>query len=453
MSVTANPEEGKRAFDLDRKYVFHSWSAQATLNPMVIAGAEGSYIWDYDGNRLLDFSSQLVYTNLGHQHPKIVAAIQEQVGRLATVAPQHAVAVRGEAAKRIIDVSNDNFTQVFFTGGGAEAVENAIRMARLHTGRRKVLSQYRSYHGNTSTAIAATGDSRRWPNEIAPDHVHFFGPFLYRSVFHATTQEEECQRALEYLEQTILLQGPATIAAILMETVVGTAGIIPPPPGYLNGGRDLCDKHGIVMICDEVMAGFGRTGKWFAYQNYDVSPDLVTFAKGVNSGYIPVGGVIISEKIVASFQDRVFPGGLTYSGHPVAMASICAAIDAMHEEGTMEHATTIGQDALGPALRGLAERHPIVGDVRGLGVFWGLDLVKNRDTREPALPYAAPLSFNGGDNAVAKAFAEAKKRGLLLFPAGNRLHVVPPCNVSASEVEAAMVILDEALTVADQYVS
>ena len=446
----ANPEEGKRVYDLDRKYVFHSWSAQATLNPMVIAGAEGNYVWDYDGNRFLDFSGQLVYTNMGHQHPKIVAAIQKQAGRMATIAPQHAIDVRGEAAKKIIDVSADNFSQVFFTNGGADAVENAIRMARLHTGRRKVLTYYRSYHGNTTTAIAATGDQRRWPNEYTADHVHFFGPFLYRSPFHATTEQEECERALEHLEQVIMFEGP-TIAAIMMETVVGTAGIIPPPPGYLEGVRALCDKHGIVMICDEVMAGFGRTGKWFAYQNYNFAPDLVTFAKGVNSGYIPVGGVIISEKIVATFQDRVFPGGLTYSGHPVAMASICAAIDAMHEEGTMENATNIGANHLGPALRELATRHPIVGDVRGLGVFWALELVTNRETREPAVPYGAAPSYSGGDNAVGKAAAECKKRGLLVFATGNRLHIVPPCNVGETEVKDAITILDEALAVVDSY--
>jgi len=451
MTVSANPEVGKRVYDLDRKYVFHSWSAQATLNPMCIAGAEGSYIWDYDGHRMLDFSSQLVYTNLGHQHPKIIAAIQEQAGRLATVAPQHAIDIRGEAARKIVEVSSDNFSQVFFTGGGAEAVENAVRMARLHTGRRKVLSTYRSYHGNTATAIAATGDPRRWPNENASDHAHFFGPYLYRSEFHSTTLEEESQRALEYLEHTILFEGPGTIAAIMMESVVGTNGILEPPPGYLAGVRALCDTHGIVMICDEVMAGFGRTGKWFAYQNYDVAPDLVTFAKGVNSGYIPVGGVVISEKIVATFQDRVFPGGLTYSGHPIAMASICAAIDAMHEERTIEHAAEIGQNVIGPALRELATRHPIVGDVRGLGVFWALELVKNRDTREPALPYGAPPGFNGGDNALGKTFAEAKKRGLFLFIAGNRIHIVPPCNVSAAEVNEGIGILDEALAFADEY--
>jgi len=454
MKPVTDPTAKAAVYANDRAHVFHSWSAQGALNPMVIAGAQGSYVYDYDGNEYLDLSSQFVNTNIGHQHPKVVAAIQAQADRLCTIAPQHANDVRGEAARLITERAPDAFTHVFFTNGGTEAVEHAVRMARLHTGRPKVLARYRSYHGGTTLSVNLTGDPRRWPNDTgSAGVVHFFGPFLYRSEFHAENEAQECERALAHLEQTIRFEGPSTIAAVLLESIPGTAGIMIPPPGYLSGVREICDRYGIVYIADEVMAGFGRAGEWFAFDAHDTAPDLITFAKGVNSGYIPVGGVIISDKIVATFQDRVFPGGLTYSGHPVAMASICAAIDAMHEEGTMEHATTIGQDAIGPALRGLAERHPIVGDVRGLGVFWALDLVKNRDTREPALPYAAPLGFNSGDNAVAKAFAEAKKRGLLLFPAGNRLHVVPPCNVSAAEVEAAMVILDEALTVADQYAS
>jgi taurine--2-oxoglutarate transaminase len=448
MTYAANPAEGKRVYDLDRQYVFHSWSAQGKLNPLCVAAAEGSYLWDYDGNRYLDFSCQLVYTNLGHQHPKVVARIQEQVGRLATIAPQHAVDVRGEAAKKIVEVASDNMRQVFFTNGGADANENAIRMARLYTGRDKVLSFYRSYHGNTGASITATGDPRRWPNEYAMHHVHFWGPFLYRSVFHSQTQEEECERALQHLEQVITFEGPQTISAILLESVVGTGGILAPPPGYLQGVRALCDKHGIMLICDEVMAGFGRTGKWFAFQNWDIEPDLIVFAKGVNSGYVPVGGVVISEPIAQSFSDRVFPGGLTYSGHPLAMASICAAIDTMHEEGTIDNAAAIGRDVLGPGLTELMDRHPIVGEVRGLGVFWALELVLDRKTREPILPYGAPVS-----GALAELNVACKKRGLLPFVAGNRVHMVPPCNISETEAKEGIAILDEALTTIDHLAS
>ncbi len=444
-TVTTDPAAGARAYELDRAHVFHSWSAQGALAPMTIAGASGSYVWDYEGNRYLDFSSQLVNVNIGHQHPKVIAAIQEQAGLLATVAPQHANAARGEAARLIAELAPESLNKVFFTNGGADANENAVRMARLHTGRRKVLSFYRSYHGNTGSAIVATGDPRRWPNEYADDHVHFFGPYLYRSHFWATTPEQESQRALEHLADVLRFEGPGTIAAILIETVVGTAGVLIPPPGYLEGVRALCDEHGIMLILDEVMAGFGRTGAWFAFDHFDVRPDLITFAKGSNSGYVPVGGVIISDAIAATFDDRVFPGGLTYSGHPLAAASIVASINAMRDEGIVENAARIGADVLGPGLNELAERHPVIGEVRGLGVFWALDLVSNRETRAMLAPY-------GGTSAAMGALgAAAKKRGLLPFMNFNRLHVVPPCTVTVEEAQAGLAILDEVFTEVDAY--
>ena len=443
--MDANPAEGQRVYDLDREYVFHSWSAQKALKPMVIAGGEGSYVWDYDGNRFLDFSSQLVNVNIGHQHPKVVKAIQDQAGRLATVAPQHANDMRGEAAQRIVDLAGPNMSKVFFTNGGADAIENAIRMARLHTHKHKVLSAYRSYHGNTGAAIAATGDPRRWPNEYASQHVHFFGPYLYRTEFWATTQEEECARALQHLEHVIQFEGPSTIGAIVLESVIGTAGVIVPPAGYLEGLRALCDKYGIVWIADETMSGFARTGEWFAFQNWTAQPDLIVFAKGSNSGYVPVGGVVISGDIAATFDERVFPGGLTYSGHPLAAASIVASIDTMKEEGIVENAKSIGENVLGPGLRALAERHPIIGDVRGLGVFWALDLVTNRATREPLAPYG------GTSPAMGELVVESKKRGLMPFTNFNRMHVVPPCTVSEAEAKEGLAILDEVFTVMDKH--
>ena len=438
-------DEGRHVLELDREYVFHSWSAQGALNPMCIAGAQGCYFWDYDGNRYLDFSSQLVNTNIGHQHPKVVAAIQEQAAKLSTIAPQHANDARGEAAKRIVEVAGGHFSKVFFTNGGADAIENAIKMARVHTRKHKVLSAYRSYHGNTAVAITATGEPRRWPNEYATMHKHFFGPHLYRTEFWSTSQEQESERALEHLEHVIQFEGAETIAAIVLESVVGTAGILVPPPGYLEGLRALCDKYGIVWIADEVMAGFGRTGKWFAYQNWDAQPDLIVFAKGVNSGYVPAGGVVISDRIAATFNDQMFPGGLTYSGHPLAAASIVATIDVMHEEGIVENAAMIGETVLGPGLRDLADRHPVIGDVRGLGVFWGLDLVTDRKTREPLAPYG------GTSPAMAELVAESRKRGLMPFINMNRLHVVPPCIVSEGEVKEGLDILDEVFTIVDQH--
>ncbi|MEO5919672.1 MAG: aminotransferase class III-fold pyridoxal phosphate-dependent enzyme, partial [Pseudolysinimonas sp.] len=325
------------AYELDRAHVFHSWSAQGSLKPFVIAGALGCEVWDEEGTHYLDFSSQLVNINIGHLHPKVVKAIQDQAALLPTVAPAHANLARGEAAQRILAKAGPAFGKVFFTNGGADANENAIRMARLVTGRDKVLSTYRSYHGNTGAAVVATGDWRRVPNEFARGHAHFFGPFLYRSEFWATTPEQESERSLHHLERVIQSEGANSIAAIILEGIPGTAGVLVPPPGYLTGVRELCDRHGIQLILDEVMSGFGRTGDWFAWQNETVNPDgvvpdLITFAKGVNSGYVPAGGVIISESIANAFEDQVFPGGLTYSGHPLAMAAIVSSIDAMEDE-------------------------------------------------------------------------------------------------------------------------
>ena len=446
---------GEQVLALDRAHVFHSWSAQKLISPMAIAGAEGSYVWDYDGNRYLDFSSQLVNTNIGHQHPKVVAAIQEQAGRLCTVAPQHANDKRGEAARLVTEVAPADgqraLSSVFFTNGGAEAVENAVRMARLHTGRPKALSTYRSYHGGTQLAVNLTGDPRRWPNDsAAAGVVHFFGPFLYRSAFGSSTPEEEAERALEHLEMTVQMEGPDTVAAIVLETIPGTAGIMPPPPGYLRGVRDLCDRYGIVYVADEVMAGFGRSGRWFALEHWDVVPDLIAFAKGVNSGYVPLGGVLISESIAETFARRPYPGGLTYSGHPLACAAAVATITAMRDERIVENAAHIGETVLGPGLRDLAGRHRSVGEVRGMGVFWAIELVADRDSRAPLVPYNA----SGPANApMTELVGACKQRGLLPFTNGNRLHVVPPCTISATDAKEGLGILDEALAVADGYAS
>jgi taurine--2-oxoglutarate transaminase len=452
-----DPEGAARTYELDRAHVFHSWSAQAALTPFVPVGAQGSWLWDGDGTRYLDFSSQLVFTNIGFQHPKVIAAIQHQAGLLTTIAPQHANAARSEAARLIVErAPGQQFSHVFFTNGGADAIENAVRMARLHTGRRKVLARYRSYHGNTTTAINLTGDPRRWPNDYGAEGVvHFNGPFLYRTAFHAVTEAEETERALAHLDQLIALEGPSTIAAIVLESIPGTAGIMVPPPGYLRGVREICDRYGIVWIADEVMSGFGRAGRWFACElanedaaggpagGTDVEPDLVTFAKGVNSGYVPLGGVIISEPIYRTFAHRPFPGGLTYSGHPLAAAAAVATINAMVEEGIVENADRLGREVFGPELAALAARHDIVGEVRGAGAFWALELVRDEVTREPLVPYVAA----GAANAPMAALAAAcKKRGLLPFVNGNRTHVVPALNITDEEARYGIALLDEALT-------
>jgi taurine--2-oxoglutarate transaminase len=431
------------AYANDRAHVFHSWSAQGALDPVVIAGAEGVRMWDDRGTTWLDFSSQLVNVNIGHQHPKMLAAIHEQVDRLCTIAPTAGNDMRSEAARLIAELAPGDLDMVFFTNGGAEAVENAVRMAKIHTGRLKVLSGYRSYHGGTAAAIGLTGEGRRWDSEpTVPGLVKFWNPYLYRSPFHSTTEAEESARALEHLRATVLAEGPQHVAAIILESVVGTNGILVPPDGYLQGVRDLCDEFGIVMICDEVMAGFGRCGEWFAVDHWGVTPDLITFAKGVNSGYIPLGGVAISTRIAATFKDRVYQGGLTYSGHPLACAAAVASINIFKEEGIVEHARRLGTDIIGPALAEMAAKHPSIGEVRGLGVFWAIELVADRTTK-------APLDMG----AMGKLIAAIKAGGVWPFAPGNRIHVVPPLVIGEDDLREGLAIIDRALDVADQHVA
>ncbi|MGX1792613.1 aminotransferase class III-fold pyridoxal phosphate-dependent enzyme [Microbacterium sp. NPDC055312] len=433
----------------DRAHVFHSWSAQALIDPVPVAAGAGSTFWDYAGNAYLDFASQLVNLNLGHQHPDLVAAIQQQAGRLATIQPSVANDVRGELARLIAGVAPDGLEKVFFTNGGAEANEYAVRLARQSTGRRKVLSMYRSYHGSTSTAISLTGDPRRWANDVSDTGaVRFFGPYLYRSPFHSSTLQEESQRALEHLEQTILLEGPSTIAAIIIESVVGTNGVLVPPPGYLQGVRELCDRHGIVYIADEVMVGFGRMGEWFAFQAYGGQPDLVTFAKGVNSGYVPLGGVVISDRIAAHFDTTPFGGGLTYSGHPLACAAGVATFEVFARDGILERVRDLGERIVEPTVRSWVDTHPSVGEVRGRGLFWAVELVRDRETREPLVPFNA----SGADAAPMGAFAAAaKKAGVWPFVHFNRTHIAPPLVITDDELVRGLSAIDEALTVADGY--
>ena len=433
----------------DRRHVLHSWSAHGTLEPVVVAGAEGAHFWDEDGRRWLDFSSQLVNVNVGHQHPKLIAAIKAQAETLCTVAPYHANAATSEAARLIAELAPGDLNRVFFTNGGAEAVENAIRMARLHTGRHKILTAYRSYHGATAGAIAATGEPRRWPSEPGPPgFIKFWGPYPYRSAFHSGSPEEECERALAHLADTIMVEGPQGIAAILLETVVGANGILVPPDGYLQGVRALCDAHGIMMIADEVMAGFGRCGEWFAVDRWGVVPDLITFAKGVNSGYVPLGGVILSEAVSASFANRAYPGGLTYSGHPLACAAAVACIGIYKEENLIARARRLGEEVIGPALHAMQARHAAIGEVRGLGAFWAIELVRDRTTREPLVPFNAS---GAADAPMVELAAACKRQGLWPFVVSNRMHIVPPLSIDEQALRDGLAIVDEALHVADRH--
>ena len=442
-----DPSRGAAVLADDRAHVFHSWSAQASLNPTPIAGGLGCTIWDYEGNEWLDFSSQLVNTNIGHQHPEVVAAIQKAAGELCTIAPAMANEARGKLAKRLSELAPPKLNKVFFTNAGAEANEHAIRMAKLHTGRNKVMAAYRSYHGATSQAIALTGDPRRWGSEPTVNGtVRFHGPYLYRSAFYATTEQEESERALAHLREVLMYEGGHTIAAIILEPVVGTNGVLVPPAGYLPGVREICDEFGIVLIADEVMTGFGRMGHWFAVDAWGVEPDLITFAKGVNSGYVPLGGVIISDDIAATFADRVYPGGLTYSGHPLACASGVAALEVLTRDNIVQHVHQLGEEIIRPRLAKMVESHPSLGEARGMGMMWALELVKDKATREPYVP------FNAAGPAAApmqSLTAECKKRGLWPFVHFNRIHVVPPLVISEQELTRGLDILDEVLGVAD----
>nr|WP_240630022.1 aspartate aminotransferase family protein [Specibacter cremeus] len=448
--AAVDPGAEARVRHNDRAHVLHSWSAQAAINPLPVAGGAGSTFWDYQGNSYLDFGAQLVNLNLGHQHPDLVRAITEQAGRLATIAPGFANDVRGELAALIAAKAPGTLNKVFFTNGGAEANENAVRMARAYTGKSKILSQYRSYHGATSTAMALTGDPRRWANEHGGANVaHFFGPYQYRSAFHAGTPEEECARALEHLENVIVLEGASTIAAVIIETVVGTNGILVPPAGYLPGVRALCDKYGIVYIADEVMAGFGRIGEWFAVDAFGVVPDLISFAKGVNSGYVPLGGVVISDAIAATFDDVAFPGGLTYSGHPLACAPGVATFEVFERDGILAHVRDLGSRVIAPTVARWVEEHPSLGEARGVGLFWALELVRNKETREPLVP------FNAGGAAAAPmgdVVAACKARGVWPMTNNNRIHLCPPLVITEDELRRGLAAIEEAITVADGFV-
>src|SRR5437870_2481496 len=337
-TIETNPQLGRQVVDDAKRYVLHSWSVQDALNPIAVAGAEGRYFWDYEGKRYLDFASQLVNVSIGHQHPRLVAAIKEQAEKLCTIGPPMATEPRSTLARLLAEVTPGNLTMSFFTNGGAEANENALKLARWYTGRDKVVARYRSYHGATAGAISLTGDPRRWACEPGlPGVVHVLDPY------HGIERGwESASASLAMLEEVIQLEGAQTIAAFILETVTGTNGVLVPPDGYIQGVRDLCTKHGILMICDEVMAGFGRTGEWFAVDHWKVVPDIITMAKGLTAAYIQLGAVGMRRGVADQFKDKVFYGGLTYNSHPLACAAALAAIDVYEEDRLVENTRRMG---------------------------------------------------------------------------------------------------------------
>lgn len=423
---------------MNREYTFFSWSVQGQVSPIPVGRAEGIYFWDTDGKRYLDFSSQLMNTNIGHQHPKVVKAIQEQAAKICFVHPGNATDVRGLLGKKLAEVTPGNLKKTFFALGGAEANENAIKIARFYTGRNKILARYRSYHGATHGAIALTGDYRRLAVEPAmPGAVHFLDPFCYRCPFGQKV--ESCKReCIAHLEEVIRYEGPDKIAAIIMEGVVGSNGLIVPPDDYWPRVREICDKYGILLISDEVMSGWGRTGKWFAVDNWDVTPDIITTAKGITSGYVPLGACIVSEAIAKFFDDKYLYAGLTYNGHALACAAALATIDVYEEDGLLDNAVKVGEH-LGEALEEIKSRHPSVGDVRYIGLFSALELVSNRQTKE---------IFPGAKMAELGKYL--REKGLFTFIMANAMgsivFVVPPLCITTEQLDEGLLIIEEALS-------
>lgn len=435
---------------VSREHVFYTWSAQAKVNPIAVKRAEGVYFWDVDDRRYLDFNSMTMCVNIGHGDRRVIKAMQDQAAELAYAAPGMTTKIRALAARTVAEVTPQRaLTKVMFTLGGADANENAIKLARGYTGRHKILTRYRSYHGATAGAMAATGDPRRvaWEPNLMTGVVHFLDPYRYRSTFHRTNPDipeaEFTRDYLNHLEEIIRYEGAGSIAAILMESVTGTNGIIIPPEGYMQGVRALCDKYGIVMICDEVMSGFGRTGKWFAVDHWEVVPDIITMAKGLTSAYAPLGAVAMKPEIAAAFNDTPFESGLTYTSHPISLAAAVANINVLKEDQIVEHAAGMGP-VLKRLLTDLGEAHPSVGDVRSIGLFGILELVKNRATREPLTPW------NESSPAMTALRKYCLDHGLFLYTHWHTVLIIPPLVMTEDQLREGFVVLDKALEITDR---
>lgn len=444
MSTEFNANEIR---EKSKKYNLHSWSVQSAINPTVVTKAEGIYFWDSDGKKYYDMSSQLVNLNIGYGNKKVIEAIKAQAEKLAYISPAYAIDVRSELAEKVIEVAPDNMGKVFFTLGGAEANENAIKIAKMYTGRTKIFSRYRSYHGATYGAANLTGEPRRYTCEPGiPGFVKFFDPYIYRAGINFESEEAAGKYFVDKLREQIVYEGPESVAAIFMETVTGSNGIIIPPKGYMQGVREICDEFGIVMVCDEVMAGWGRTGEWFAVNNFGVKPDIITFAKGITCGYVPLGGTIVSKEIAAYFDTKLLSCGLTYSAHPISCAAGVATLEVYKEEKLIENSKKMGV-VLGKELEALKAKHACVGDVRYIGLFAAVELVKNKDTREALVPYG-----KDPEKIMGKIVGMLKQKGFSTYSHENMVLVAPPLIITEQEIKEAMAIMDEVLTYVDTLV-
>lgn len=433
--------------EMSVSYNLQSWAKQKGLNPIPVEKAEGIYFYDFDGNRYSDMSSQLVNLNLGHGNRAIIDAIKEQAEKYCYVSPSYGSETRAKLAKMIIDRMPDNMGKVFFTNGGADANENAVKIARRYTGRNKIFSRYRSYHGSTYGAGNLTGEPRRYPLEPGiPGFVKFFDPYIYRDNLPFATEKEASDFYVKKLREQVIYEGPESVAAIVMETVTGSNGVIIPPDGYLQGVRKICDEFGIMMICDEVMAGFGRTGKMFAFQNWDIKPDIVSFAKGVTCGYVQLGGVAVSKKIAEYFDDHVLSCGLTYSGHPLACAAGVACVQYYDDAKVLDNVNAVGK-VLGEILEELKSKYACVGDVRYIGLFSAIELVKDKSTREPLVPYG-----KDPEGIMGKIIGMLKAKRFMTYSHENMILIAPPLIITEAQIREEMAKVDEVLAEVDKMI-
>lgn len=436
---------------LSLNHTFWTWSAQSEVHPIPVERANGVYFWDFDGNKYLDFNSMTMCVNIGHANERVIRAITEQANSLAYAGPPMATIPRALLGNLLTEITPGDIDQFLFTLGGADANENAVKLARAYTGRHKILSRYRSYHGATAGAMSLTGDPRRWmwePN-LMPGVVHFLDPYRYRSTFHRSnphiTEAEFATDYLNHLEEIIEYEGAETVAAILLEPVTGTNGIIIPPEGYLKGVREICDQYGILLICDEVMSGFGRTGKWFAVDHWDVVPDIITMAKGLTSGYAPLGAVGMRPNIAAYFNEKVYQGGLTYNSHPISLAAAIANIQVLKEDHLIENAAEMGL-LLRRKIIDLGEKHISVGDVRSIGLFAAIELVRDRSTKEPMAP------FNSKSHEMTLLRKHLLLNGLYVYTHWNIILIIPPLIITEDQIQQGIDIIDEALEITDEVV-
>ena len=431
--------------ELQHEYVLQSWAKQKGLHPIAIEKADGIYMWDFDGNRYSDMSSQLVNLNVGHGNRQIIDAIKEQAEKYCYLSPSYGSEPRARLGKMIIDLMPDNMGKVFFTNGGADANENAIKIARMYTGRNKIFSRYRSYHGSTFGAGNLTGEPRRYPLEPGiPGFVKFFDPYIYREKIRFESEEAATDYYVSKLREQVIYEGPDSVAAIVMETITGSNGVIIPPKGYLAGVRAICDEFGIMMICDEVMAGFGRTGKMFAFENFGVKPDIVSFAKGVTCGYVQLGGVVVSKQIAEYFDDHTLMCGLTYSGHPLACAAGVACLNYYRDADILANVNKSGAK-LGELLEDIKKKHPCVGDVRYIGLFSSVELVRDRETKEPLVPYG-----KDPDGVMKKIVGSLAAKGFMTYSHENMIFVSPPLIITCEQLTEELAKLDEVLGEVDR---